>query len=298
MVAKALPLIFVLLACACTAPLERQQVPIYTLMRVDDATPGLAMDANVQAMEAWGITRLIIDIPLELNYSDSTPMLGTPVMQSLDTVLSSCVRLGIDTIGISFTTLSHNRLFPEGQISDSGVWLSAFCRLADSVKSRLGKVHVSRVLIGSDWIAAEDAGLVPLLLDSLRIRWQVPVSYQIDLRRVSETDIWKTSDEVALNAFFSPNPDSIRRDARIWNRKAGDTIAGSGKPVFIAQSNLLDIEKLLCFKNHLRFWPKEVIMNGIVLNSMYNRVPMADSTTYFGIAGDEELKQWILDYQE
>lgn len=84
--------------------------------------------------------------------------------------------------------------------------------------------------------------------------------------------------------------------ARQWHTQASALARQSGQPVFLAQTNLLGEDRLLQLKNHLRFWPKRVALQGVVLNTLYPTPSVLDSTSQFGLAHDREFIAWLRAY--
>ncbi|RMG19634.1 MAG: hypothetical protein D6730_21230, partial [Bacteroidetes bacterium] len=80
------------------------------------------------------------------------------------------------------------------------------------------------------------------------------------------------------------------------NRQLSQKLIQYQKPALIVQTNLVGGRKLLLFKNQLRFWDEQTELRGIVLNSLYCEFPLADQHTHFGLAGEQEFKQYLKRY--
>ena len=68
------------------------------------------------------------------------------------------------------------------------------------------------------------------------------------------------------------------------------------KPALIVHSNLLGEQQLLLFKNQLRFWDEDIDLMGIVLNSLYCELSLADTSTYFALGHNDDFQSFLQNY--
>lgn len=103
----------------------------------------------------------------------------------------------------------------------------------------------------------------------------------------------------ALGIIAAPAPDgNSKAFAQQWHSEAAALSQSSGKPIFLVQANLLGQNRLEQLQNHLRFWPKDVWVRGIVLNTIYTTPSVLDDSTHFGLANDPDLIAWLRAYMK
>lgn len=81
---------------------------------------------------------------------------------------------------------------------------------------------------------------------------------------------------------------------RHWSR----WLIEQDKPGLIVESNLLGAQKLERFTYQLRYWEEEVVLEGIVLNSLYSQLSLSDSNSYFALAIEDAFKNYLNEYQK
>jgi hypothetical protein len=103
---------------------------------------------------------------------------------------------------------------------------------------------------------------------------------------------WEGNYELAV--IHDAPPDEVFKPYfRKVNGALSEKALKHNRSLFIAQSNLLGEQKLLLFKNQLRFWDEQVIIEGLTINSLYCTSSLADSSTRFGLAKDKHLVEYV-----
>jgi hypothetical protein len=77
------------------------------------------------------------------------------------------------------------------------------------------------------------------------------------------------------------------------NRALSQKALATGSPLLILQSNLYGNDRLLLFKNQLRFWHEEVELLGITVNSLYCHNALAEPSPRYGLQAEQELKAYL-----
>ena len=65
------------------------------------------------------------------------------------------------------------------------------------------------------------------------------------------------------------------------------------KPLMILRTNLLGEKKYKEFLLQLSYWPKEVQLEGINLNTLYCETAFLDEESPFALAKEESLKRYL-----
>jgi hypothetical protein len=109
---------------------------------------------------------------------------------------------------------------------------------------------------------------------------------------LSQAIDWTGSYELAI-INDAPPDEMYKAHFRQVNRALSAKALEYNKTLFIAQTNILGDNKLLLYKNQLRFWDDAVQVEGLIINSLYCQSSLADSTTRFGLARDKELLEYL-----
>ena len=104
------------------------------------------------------------------------------------------------------------------------------------------------------------------------------------------------SDEFAIDY-----PPLVGEDLKAQSREMNDDIGRAAlelkKSVFLFRGNIMGPKPKIQIQNRFRFWPNELEIKGICINSLTARVPPRDAKTYYGLADNPEALTYLEAYQ-
>ena len=279
----------------CSAPLERQAVPVYAGISIDStaACPRSTLAQNRDIQHASHLRGWSVEIPMLIRKEEATNAFVYYEGHSLDTLLSLLAEKDIPYI-LNFSLQNPFALQPE-EISPDRY-------LTDVTGLLLRTSHYPPEVIGFMG-SFLDKNLMGDRLSTLvrEMKKGLPsFSGQIVFAGVPEVLAapgfdWDTPDAVGI-LYLPPGNQVIKPYFRDINQRLSPLFIYHQKPLYILQSNLVGDEKLLVFKNQLRFWEPEVDVQGIVLNSLYCHVSLIDSVTPFSLANDRAFGTYLQEY--
>lgn len=290
--ALTLTLTLILPGCRPT-DLERPGVPISWGMRFESDADVAELNPNMAKLRSLVMRRMLVELPV---VADSQGLPTIPPL-SLDRLRGYSNRYKV-RLFLAFTTTNPKKLFPLDTVEDPNRWFAALETAVDSVLRDFGQHPPERVIIGSNWTYAEQYGAHwKQMLDKLRGVHPYLFSYGASLQRLPMLDWLNACDEICID--YRPGPDENPKPyAREYNQMASAIADSLDLPVFIFRTNLIGNNKTLQLKNQLRFWSEGVNVRGLCINTLYAPIAARDSTTYYGVAQEDELFEFLRRYRE
>jgi hypothetical protein len=275
--------VLLLLGCMSCSPVqdERPDVPIVGGMSFEALGDTAQWTANLDALQAAGIRAVMISLPLRADTTAAALPQMPSVVVALPRLAQDLARRKME-MQLAISPLNLQSAFPHGTPSDPGRWFYALQAVCDTM---LSAAQPTRLVVGKDLLPVESFnGEWCMTTEALRRRHPTcKFSYGCSIDRIKEVNFLTCMDE--LSVVWSPpgdgNPVAYCRD---WNFQAGLVAAELGKPVLGYEANLLGKDQALEFSCRLQYWPKEVQVSGLVLNTLYSRTVLQDSTSYYGLA--------------
>ena len=262
--------------------LERPGIPLQYGLRYDEPTSGTEWTRNVTTNDLEA--PLLVEIPL---VADSNGLPAIPPNNYLPLQENST------PLDLVFSSLVDTLLFPPSQASLPSGW-------ADSLTARVGtfvaalKRPPGRIVLGINWRKVPD---LQVQLQRIESEWSfegIPLAFSF-LASDPPEGSWRYGDFLAV-AY--PSLNEPKRECIVLNPKIAELATiKPARPVFIYQSNVIGLDKTDQLRNLLRFWPAETEIEGLVLNSIYDRHPGRDSVSYFGFANDTAFTAFLESYQ-
>jgi hypothetical protein len=109
--------------------------------------------------------------------------------------------------------------------------------------------------------------------------------------------IWPAFDGIAIS-YRPPSDSNWKRACRVWHTQLSHLADSLQKPILQSHANLIGDDKVVQFKNRLRFWAPNVVLKGLVLNSIYSVSVFSDQRVdYFSFVQDEAMLETLRAYQ-
>ncbi|MFN8395551.1 MAG: hypothetical protein U0176_12995 [Bacteroidia bacterium] len=281
-----------LVCCGCgNRYQERTGIPIWQGMRVNEAEEWSELEANAALWESEEVDGIVLELSLR---ADSA---GLPIVSTFpdEQVIQ---KLPKKSLAIVLATSNLKELYPdELQVTDAP-WFAQLESEVNRLLSALGPAHPQRLIIAGAWgdYPMNRAGWASLV-NGLRRQWP-GVKFSLGGRPelVAENGFAALSDEIAID--YPPMAGEEQRSScRSTNLDIAELGIASGKPIFIFRANVIGNPPLPQFQNRLRFWREEATIAGMCLNSLYPFSPMRDAKTYYGLADNPELGEFLKEYQ-
>lgn len=278
--------------CGCGSRYqERTGIPIWQGMRVNEPSEWSELQDNAKLWDAEGTAGIAVELPLK---ADSA---GLPTIGSFPGA-NEIQLLGQRPLSIVLATSNIKELFPdELQITDAE-WFANLRQEVDSLLTAFKEHAPQRLIVSGAWgdYPMNRAGWASLV-NGLKQQW-TGIKFSLGGRPelVAENGLAALSDEVAID--YPPMAGEEQRSScRSSNLKIAELGIASGKPAFIYRTNILGDTPLPQLQNRLRFWREEAAVTGICLNSLYPFTPLRDAKTYYGLADNPELGEFLREYQ-
>ena len=281
-----------LLLIGCMAPqLEREDVPVHWGIRLDNADHPQIFSENFAY--TGPSTPLLVEIPVS---ADSN---GLPIISHAGlTSLAGKAQQANAPLTIALTTTFSKELFPKGEVQDKKAWFEAYRQEIADIVDIFGPGPPNRLILGNDWKAVEQEEEQWIsLLQSLRSQ-HPGISFGYGTLAEENVPTWVNHcDFLAIEypALADPNP---KRRAMELNPMIAAKAQESELPLLIYRANLMGPFKAIALKNQLRFWPEEMDLTGIFINSLYPRIAPLDTTSYFGLHTSPDLLDFLKEYRE
>ena len=288
-IAYSFAVIGVLYFCSgCEVKLEREGIPLWLGIQLETDTSCSADSwlANQQLNEQYQPQGWTLEIPIFLPENDSSPFR----IPSTSEILFSFDRLK----SLSSQSCLHFSMQNPFRLRTDQITLEGYTSTIDSVLHTLAS-SPDKIMLSGFWV--QDAIFQEKLLTRFP-DWKKrhPASrFYLAARHttlLSQAIDWTGSYELAI-INDAPPDEMYKAHFRQVNRALSAKAFEYNKTLFIAQTNILGDNKLLLYKNQLRFWDDAVQVEGLIINSLYCQSSLADSTTRFGLARDKELLEYL-----
>lgn len=272
--------------------LERSDVPVYWGMRLNEPSDDWEFAPNLEAMRSVGMKRLVLELPLRAD-SAGFPMIA--VVPSPNTAHLISQFGGQLTLAIS--TTHRGELFTKDVLPDSEAWFAAMAKTVEDAVHSVGDQSLERIVLSADWGPfSTDSVHWKQLLDGLRKRHvNAKISIGGRIEQLDTTGLAALSDEVVVD--YPPMAgDELKSPSRAENQESSALCIRLKKPLFVFRANVIGDSPLLQIKNRLRFWPQELQISGICLNSLYPKLPLRDSLSYYGLHDNPDAVEFVKEY--
>lgn len=292
---KAPFLLFVVLstlAFGCASPtLERQEVPIHWGIRMDEETNRQALEPSFEYIGPN--SSLLVEVPIAAD-SSGQPRIS---MQGL-AGLAQLAKESQTPLTIALTTTYSTELFPEEEIRDIDSWFFSLENDIVGMMSGFAAWPPERLVLCNDWHPVNpETGAWVGLVEHLGARYK-DLQLGYGWNGEGNPPEWAGKcDFLALEypALADPNP---KPRAMELNPTFGQVAMDLPLPLLIYRANLMGPYKTIALKNQLRFWPEELELQGIFINSLYPKVAPLDTTSYFGLHTSPDLLDFLEEYSK
>lgn len=290
----ALICVIVLVSLGCRPkPLEQTAVDLQWGFRLDEAGQDSSIASNLAQNTFLGTQSLLVELPFASRLDSDSVLLPHFPKTSIG-ILASSGQEDLQ-LTIAMTTANIQTIFPDFRLPEPGPWFAELEQLTDSLLNTFPQPP-ARFVLGNDLRPSEGFAVEwSRLLKSLRKKHpQTAFGYGKMLDEVPQINWWNNCDFIAVE--YPPLADPNPRPFCIEHTPPAAQLADSLEiPVFIYRANVMGKFKVAQMKNRLRFW-QPIQLSGLVLNSLYSRVALLDSTSYFALGKDEELKGYLEKY--
>lgn len=289
-----------ILACASLGlfacqPLERPHVPMLHGLRLEIPPNNLSVCAE-KLKNDFACRELSVELMV---VADSGT--GLPKISRTSLVEVSRLFLGLQRYDFSYTIQLHHSnfrplFFPDQKI-DAETWFSAYEKeIREELLPRLASAKVNRLSLGTYFEPLEsETKHWQALFQSVRQATKIPLLYVASVERAGKIRFWESCDEIGI--FYQTSIEQNDKVyAREWNEKLSALARKEKKPLFVAQANLIGENKLIQLENRLRFWDQDVALKGLVVNNIFPIPAVCDTNTYFGLAKDTEIVEFLKGY--
>jgi hypothetical protein len=287
-----LPAVLLLAGCR-ELDLEREQVILAWGIRYDTPAAAGVFSPNLAHMRDVKMRELVLELPLRAD-SAGLPMVPPLPLGDMVTLLNRFKT----RLHLVFAPTNLEELFPGGRLkAEPAAWFAGLRHAIDSTVAVFGDFSISRVVIGSNLRPVESfTAEWTQLIDSLKAGHDYFVSYGASPDALGKLGFVGHCDELCID--YPPAADD---NPKPFCRKVNTQIAALSdslhKSVFVFRANVIGEQQLEQLKNRLRFWPPATRLRGVAMNSLYARIPLLDSTSYYGLADNPEVIAFLEDYR-
>ena len=288
-------LLMLAILSSCFPKLERSGVTVIAGISIEAECQTLDIQRDLMLNETYGLTEWMIEIPFQVQPYDNKSSFKYYESHELDTILPKLksqqipYNLGFNIENPRNVPISQARI--EHYLTDiSGMLL------------RTAKVnYFPKRLIFMGELINPDFTKGKLKRFVLEIRKELPAFTGDILLAATPKALqgasfpWDIPDAIGIIFHEPPDPE-FKPYFRKTNQVLSQLLIDHQKSALIVQTNLVGREKLLLFKNQLRFWDEKVVIEGIVINSLFCEFPLADSSSHFGLAKDKQFQSYLKRY--
>jgi hypothetical protein len=281
--------LMVLLLAACGDMHEAKGVRLAMGLRLDEQVADNARANDLEASQKLGLSVFQLEIPLEADIKTGLPQLNRVAKAELTKLLPELKRRNC-AYALMIPHLNQHQLFRGDTIPNPLAWFRAYQRELKSLFEQQipNDNHPLWIVLGQDIQPYEKQDSLWATTASLVRGYGVKqVLYSALPARVGQIRFWKSMDAIGIR-YLREDLDQPKAYARLMHPKLDSIADRLGKPVFITSANLLGPEKLLQYRNLLRFWPKNRLKI-LVFNTIYAFSPLSDSQSQYAWQSDEAL---------
>ncbi len=273
--------------------LERSGIPLIWGMRMDETADEFEFSENLAYVAESDANEILLELPLRAD-SFGLPVVGHIPSKESMRLLKDSKR----TLSLVFATTNYKELFPTEDFPAPQIWFRYLNAALDSALAPFMGCEVSRVILAADWGLMTDENEWRQILDHIRTKMpDALISFGARHEALHSKSLSVLSDEIAID--YAPIAgEELKSPCRTENLRITALAKQSGKPIFIFRANVIGENPALQIQNRLRFWQPEVEINGICLNTLYAKIPPRDATTYYGMADDPAVSDFIRVYKQ
>lgn len=290
---------------SCSSP-EIKNIPVFSGLRLDYAINLSKFQEEDLLIKKYGLKGLVIELMVVGDSATGFPKISRTSLTQLSRILPMIIK---DRTPLSLV-LHHSHLKPlffesnslySGYKLDTLKWFDKYQKeITDELLPRLKydsstNIQINRIIIGTYYSPLENCtSNWHSLFNHLKNHTEIPLSYATAVENVSKVKFWSSSSEIGV-FYQSGTEENDKVYARKWNQYLSNFSKKIGKPIFITQANLIGNNKSNQFKNRIRFWENDVAVSGITLNNIFNQSALADTHHYFGLSGETQLLEYLLE---
>jgi hypothetical protein len=273
---------------ACTPQLERADVPLLAGIRPDRGCGAEVMEHNLKAYQDFRFQEWIVGMVWE-----EVPVPGGPEEHFLPGLILSYLQQHREPYSLAIDLVPS--LSSEAPQKSTAEYLAAIPPLL----SQLEKYPPHRLIFMGEFVHSGAARAeVRTFLTAWREQFphfSCEIVFAAAPAYLDEAFDWDTPDLVGIRHEAPPDQD-YRAWFRETHRRLSLLLVTHRKPAIIVESNLIGEDALLLFRNELRFWQDSVDLRGISINTLYCRMALTDTTSYFGLGHDMKFQHYLRDY--
>jgi hypothetical protein len=257
---------------------------------VETGMDTLLLARQLDGLKAWGFAGILIEGVVEADAGDTIRLL--PDHAGLMHVSALAAKQAGLPFAYQLTAYHPDSVLRKPVANlDTTAWFGGLSRAWKVVLA--APTRPTFISLGSNMGAAREltSGWSALA----KANTTVPNTISVDAAAMPATAFWDGLSFIGIHASGSPDGHE-KRYAQALHARLGALADSLQKPIFLTHTDLLGSNKLAQLQAHLRFWPENVRLRGIVLNTIYPTPSVLDSTSHFGLAQDAALLRWLRAY--
>lgn len=288
--------LFSLAMIGCEPVLERQNIPLMAGIRLSENTFPPEIHQNMVAMRRHGLDHLLIEMPILADTGALLlPVIPQHALQDLPMVLDSLKKRNY-TWSVALTPNNRKSIFPLHAPPSPETWFAGLETITGSLIWNSRPWPPVRIILGTDLNSIEtEKTLLDAYVNRVHEQTRLPVYYSVSADRVKDVPYWSRFDGIGI--IYPPAPEkNYKKYCRKLNREVSQLALETRLPVLILGANLIGDDKTLILKNRQRFWDEGVKLDGICLNTLYPRISLTDTSSYFKLRNDAEMEGYLQKY--
>lgn len=283
----------VLFFYSCERKLERENVEIAWGIRLDDYSKENYSQIQ-KDISQFDAKTLWIEIPVsQAKNSDS---IFVPIIDSIFLIrLQNAINFFPKSLTLNLSFVQKEGI--NFHIGNAEIWLQNYSVLLEKTIKNFGQK--------SDWISlATDFAQTENLhfqwkkiFSSIKKSTKAKIFYTARLTQISKLELWENSDAIGVSYEYVHN-EKWKPFARKWNKKASEIAVNYKIPILISQANIISEDKVLQFKNELRFWDKDLKLVQICFNNISQKTVLSEEITPFSLKEEKEFYEFLKKYSD
>ncbi len=274
---------------SCDRQEIRTGIPVIFGIRVDEKTSVGSFDSTLQWMKSNQYNRLSIEFPMDRD--SATGMLLVPQVylekgRWINEKLSGTeIRVSIGVYIYNAERFNNRKSGTEDRDLDD--YMEGLKVISSTMDTRILERVVCGCLPG-EFTVSKPGLEFERKLSKIRTSNRTKIAWCCLADKLHEFTGWDQFDEIAISYPPAPSEEQFSYN-RSWNSGVSAQAVTFGLPVIIWHSNVIGDYKPEQLRNHLRFWPENVVISAVNLNSIYNIISPLDENPYFGSAGNQDF---------
>ncbi|MEM6763384.1 MAG: hypothetical protein AAF824_04270 [Bacteroidota bacterium] len=281
-----------LLVYSCSPRNVKKNTPISIGITLDEGCDSTSIQRTVGVLSDLNAATLVVDIPFqveELQSFENASAFKYYETHPLDYLRAILKKDSID-YQLSFS------LDNPTQKSTASVSLGDYFTEISGILLRSKSYLPSRIFFYGEFFL-DTASISAMNQFVGQIREAIPalateIYYAVQAETLDDEFEWEVPDGIALVYL----PASLEGKGRYYhelNTRIGELAKKHQKPLSILRTNLLGKNKYGEFLFQLSYWPDEVEVKGINLNTLYCETAFLDEESPFALARENRLKQYL-----